>query len=164
MSIMTHTLLLYCLIKNHNKIVSKPFPTTLRPCRCCRPYYDRQPSILTHPLEPSWRGRHRRRVVLHDGPLLGAARVPPECEAEARPLLDGLAVFPLPRKRVRTRLDSELAVHPDRYRGVLHQPQLGQPGEVILVGQNVAFCTMDRRRRSVIGGVSIGRGAGGRNL
>ena len=71
--------------------------------------------------------------MLDDDPRLRAAGLlPPEREAESRPLLHRLAVFPLPRKRVGTGLDRELTVHAHRRRGVLHHPQLGEAGKKVL--------------------------------
>ncbi len=68
-------------------------------------------------------------------PRRGAVRVvPAEREAEARPLLDGGPVRPLEGEGVRAGLDGEVAVHAHGHRGVLHHRQLGQPGEVVLVG------------------------------
>lgn len=70
--------------------------------------------------------------MLDDRPRRGALGVPPEGEAEPGPLLLGLAVAPQPRERVGAGLRREVAVHPHRHRGVLREPELGEPCEVVL--------------------------------
>ena len=88
--------------------------------------------VISRVLKLRGRRRHRRRVVLHDGPPGRALGVSPEREAETRALLLGLAVCPLPRERVCPRLRREVAVDAHRHRGVLRQSQLGKPRKVVL--------------------------------
>lgn len=78
------------------------------------------------------RGGHRRRVVLHDCPVRGTARVPPEGEAETRPLLLGFSIFALPCERVRARVDREISEDADSHGRVLGEPQLRQTSKVVL--------------------------------
>lgn len=58
--------------------------------------------------------------------------VPPEREAEARSHFQRRSVGTLPRERVSAGLGGEVASDSDGERGELHQPELGQPGEMVL--------------------------------
>lgn len=70
--------------------------------------------------------------MLHDRPRRRAVGVPPEGKAEPGPLLLGPTVGPPPRERVGAGLRREVAVHPHRHRGVLREPEVGEPCKVVL--------------------------------
>lgn len=97
-----------------------------------------------------WRGRHRRRVVLHDqpGPGGSAGPVPPEREAEARPFLHGPPVLPPPGEGIGAGQDGEVPVHAGHHGRVLHHPQLGQPSEALLFF--VRKKTQQRRQQAAV--------------
>ncbi len=73
--------------------------------------------------------------MIHDRP---AFSLPAELETEVRLSLDGAAFRPLPPEGERSGLDGEAAEYAYSHRSVLHHPQLGQPGQVVLKGGNEA--------------------------